>query len=158
LEEAIAPFLAWRLEDSTGNSWIVQFAVGPVPDSVLSPGDTVDLLFFRVPVGDMGNRGYIAIEKNGAPAIFFAFGAVPVFSQVPDFAFEPAELECMGEAGCGFSSVRVTASGESAVITLDGSAEVGGLVVRNDSYFDNAACPNNNIYRRYYMLGGYLAP
>jgi hypothetical protein len=158
LEEASGPFEAWRLEDSSGNSWIVQFAVGPVPDAVLSPGDTVDLLFFRVPVGDLGNRGYIAIEKNGMPAIFFAYGAVPVFSEVPDFAFEPVEPVCMGEAGCGFSSVKVTANGESAVIATDESAEVGGLVVRNDAYFDNTACPNHNIYRRYYMLGGYLAP
>jgi hypothetical protein len=138
------PFSAWEVEEeASGERWRIQFAVeGGSPD-VLAPGDVVNF------VGGFGGDahanewGWIALERQGVPAIGFAKSMRPEFSGVPDFDFTPAHAMCRAEENEDCHVVRaidVTANGDSAVIPTEESAEVGGISFYNAGYVDNRQC------------------
>jgi hypothetical protein len=150
---ATAPFLAWELEDASGDPFIVQFAIeGATPD-VLQRGDIVDFNARTINETDRGALGAVWLERSGAPVIGFFLHSLPTFEAVPDFGIETDHAMCADEEGtyCHVArAIRVTANGEADVVPVAESKVVGGLAVFNAYYFDNRDCeqlqPGNYNY------------
>lgn len=158
LDRVTPPWVGWRLENAGGDSIVVQFAVGDVPGDVLMPGDVVDLSLGGPNAPGVDNRGSLAIVRDGFPVVFLAYGnAPPAFGA--DFTVTEGAFECGLGEGCGLTAAAVTLNGMSDVIPTDGSAELDGVVLRNDFYSAKDGCSRFGINDAFtlYVLGGYAA-
>jgi hypothetical protein len=114
-------------------------------------------------VDQRGSRGFLAIEKSGQPAIFFAYAKLPTLGAIPDFAVEPGEFECGSAIGeqCGARRrMRVTANGESVDLAMGESAELAGLELRSGGLSDNRTCDPGTFHGPPidFMLAGFRIP
>lgn len=132
-------FQAYELENADGDVWTVQLAVGPVSFDLLTPGDTVDLTV-RGALSPYQKTGYVALSTNGSPRVIVTSSELPAMSKVPDLAFRDAGPECGPRCPGQPFLIEVTAGGESALLHIGETAEVGGLTFRKALATNSDGC------------------
>lgn len=146
-DEATGPWAAWRLAGEDGQSFVVQFALGSVPDDLLMPGDLVNVRYgFAL---DVEGRGYLSVERfesEEAPVIFLVNGGI-----VPSVNVERGPALCR-IGSCPLTMTRIAVNGEVRDLGLEERAEVGGMLIQNDWF--KQACDVDEMQDSW-VVGGY---
>ena len=155
LASVTLPSMAFRLADTSGQTWLVEFANGPTPEDLLLPGETVDLSFWQW--NSINPHGYLALERAGSPIIFLTYGFLRG-SWEPSVTTASGCTLCGVGEGCGTATSRVTVGVETSELMPDERAEIGGLVIQNDWFWERGSCLEYGIsdyFNDSFLLGGY---